>query len=344
MKLLITLTLLAFGAFAQAQEIDRAEYFINFDLGAGNCSAIAIDTNSQVGITNFPVSVDGLEEDGLHRLHLRYHTHFVDSLGAQHDYWSMAEGRYFWVIESGPDAVDSLEIVAARYWFNADEWAAQELDLTDSSHTSFAALVPVSLLQADGMHTFAVSYQDELGRWSMPERRYFWVMPAPVEAARIIAAEYFFNVDPGHGNADSVGLPADFAWDEPFEEVIDVSSCQSTGLFNFCIRFMDNRGVWSAPQCDSIQVANLPVLTIQPLNQSILLTWCSSLDSTEFFVYRNHISPPDTHLVTSTMDTFFVDTNVIADYPKATYHVRHRIGPNLSRSGMGKMPRAMVGQ
>lgn len=341
MKILFTLHLLVFSAIGIAQEIDRAEYFINFDFGPGNCSPIQIDTSNQVNITDFPISVAGLEEDGLHRLHLRYHTYFVDDTGGVHDYWSMPEGRYFHVIESGPNAVDSLNVVAAKYWFDNEEWAAVDVDFTDSIQASIAALVPVDLLQADGMHTFALSYQDNQGRWSMPEHRYFWVLPIPIETERIIAAEYYFNDDPGLGNADSVGLPHDLEWDEPIEEVIDVSACQAAGVYNFCIRYMDNDSNWSAPECATIHVADLPTLTIRPMNQSILLSWCADTANAPFYVYKTYITPPDTHFVTSTMDTFFVDVNVLNLYQKATYHVRQHVGPNspLSgrRSGMGKM-------
>jgi hypothetical protein len=350
MRLSFLFALFAWALISHAQTIDRAEYYIDWDWGAGNNTEIEVVDGNLVNLDIDTISVQGLNEDGLHRLYLRFHTHFIDDSGGVHDYWSMAEGRYFFVLPGLPSAEDSLEIVAVKYWYDDMEWDAHQIDLNDSSQVSFAAMISDSMLQADGMHTLAVSYQDDQGRWSMPERRYFWVMPYPVDSTYMVGAEYFFtldiNVDPGEGNGVSIISPDDDVWDESTEEVVTINTCQTSGQFFFCIRYIDNFGSWSAPECAQINVTtdSLPVLTINRSAQSILLSWSTCLTGSPFYVYKSFAAPLDTHLIAVTDSLFFEDTEVLEDYAYGVYFVRGTTGTSGPlagrRGGMGKMPRA----
>ena len=58
-------------------------------------------------------------------------------------------------------------------------------------------------------------------------------------------AEYFWNVDPGQGNATALSA-TDGSYDEPIEEAFKsgVNAPNSSGIALFCVRFKDYNGDW----------------------------------------------------------------------------------------------------
>ena len=60
----------------------------------------------------------------------------------------------------------------------------------------------------------------------------------------ISAGEYFWDTDPGQGNANTL-LAVDGNWDESLESVFSTSTPPGTGYHTFNIRVKDNDGLWS---------------------------------------------------------------------------------------------------
>src|SRR6185295_13811248 len=75
---------------------------------------------------------------------------------------------------------------------------------TTGSVVNFAVVIPTSL--ASGFHFLAIRTKGADGKWGLYEARGFYVSTAAVDAPNIIAAEYFFDADPGPGNGTSVSV------------------------------------------------------------------------------------------------------------------------------------------
>src|SRR5687767_12465141 len=109
MKRLLMLTVMVCTiATTFAQNITRAEYFINTDPGPGN--GIPITISSPAGTVNFPVNVPTNSlPPGFHLVNLRVRD--------ENGLWSMNDGRGFYIT---PITENTTNIVSAEYFFDLD--------------------------------------------------------------------------------------------------------------------------------------------------------------------------------------------------------------------------------
>jgi hypothetical protein len=171
-----------FFSSCYAQTISQAEYFFDTDPGPGNGTPISFTPGDPVTITG-TISTTGLE-GGYHLLYVRTRT----STGQ----WSLYEPQAFHIASS---------IEAAEYFFDTDPGPGNGTPL------SFGAGDPVTFTETinttglePGYHLLHIRTRSTTGEWSLYEPQEFII------DGGIIAAEYFFDTDPGIGNGTSLSI------------------------------------------------------------------------------------------------------------------------------------------
>lgn len=204
--LFITAWLIAgYGSFGQA-DISAVEYFIDTDPGVGLATTVSTAPGSTIDF-NFTVPVSSLAlSPGFHILGVR-----TQNSDGQ---WSMYEKRSFYIQDAGSVSTPSTSDVSALEYYVDEDPGVGSGTLVDISQASFIDLdfdVPTSSMGLDaGFHILGLRTQNALGRWSMHERRVFYVQetptisnPVPID---ISSLEYFIDDDPGIGQATEISI------------------------------------------------------------------------------------------------------------------------------------------
>tara|TARA_R110002096_G_scaffold429156_1_gene641716 strand:- start:170 stop:3304 length:3135 start_codon:yes stop_codon:yes gene_type:complete len=213
-----------------ASNIATAEYFYNSDPGFGNATAITLNTGTQT--LALPV---GNTLTGFNSLYIRTQ----DDLGV----WSLYDRRIFYIAETGPGSGAS-NIAAAEYFFNDNDLGfgnATSIPVnTNTGELTQILSLPVNSL--DGFNTLYVRTQDDLGVWSLYDKRLFYVSKDLV-IANITGAEYFYDTDPGFGNGTAAIITPT---GNPDEYTIELATTDVTCDFHdFYIRLQNTDGTWS---------------------------------------------------------------------------------------------------
>lgn len=176
---------------AQAQDLTKAEYFFNTDPGQGN--GINIPVTPGTGL-NFTANISvGALPPGFHLLALR-----VKEAGG---IWSLFETRGFYI---GTASTNTTNLTKAEYFIDTDPGQGNGTPITipAGATSNFVFNVPTASLAA-GFHFLAIRVRDAEARWSLLEGRGFYITTATTNVPNLVAAEYFYDTDPGNGN----GLP-----------------------------------------------------------------------------------------------------------------------------------------
>ena len=193
MKRLCITLLLGLSITINAQQITKAEYFIDADPGVGNGTPVTISTpaDSINFIANIPVT--GLPV-GFHLLAIRVR----DGNGR----WSNFTNRAFYISST---TVSTGDINAAEYFLDTDPGPGNGIPLSIGSPgatISFPAIIPINL--APGFHWLGIRTRNADGIWGFFDRRNFYINKAPSDMTEITAAEYFYDQDPGPGNGTPI--------------------------------------------------------------------------------------------------------------------------------------------
>ena len=222
-----------FNASGGASSISAAEYFFNTDPGFGNGTAITVNTNTGNLIQNLSIPV-GETLSGFNTLYIRTQ----DDLGV----WSLYERKVFYIFkeEAGSGA---SSIAAAEYFFNTDPGFGNGTTISVNSNTGIVnqtITIPTSGLEK--FNNLYVRTQDNLGVWSLYEKKLFYVNDDLI-VSPIVAAEYFYDTDPGFGN----GTPATITpTGNPDEFTVELATTDVTCDFHdFYIRLQNENGTWS---------------------------------------------------------------------------------------------------
>ncbi|MFC0604194.1 HYR domain-containing protein [Winogradskyella pulchriflava] len=219
-------------------KILSAEYFIDDDPGVGNGTELEVTSGNTIN-ENFSIPTVGLSE-GLHVLHIRA----LDDNGT----WGLYDRKYFYIhANTGYVNPTPYNIVEAEYFFNSDPGVGNgnTLAVTPSNSINESFAINTTGLPG-GLHVLHIRAKDGNGTWSMYERRYFFIYTndgyvEPTEYL-ITEAEYFFDNDPGAGNANPLSVTSGNTINESF--AIDTSELEE-GLHVLHIRAKDNNGTWS---------------------------------------------------------------------------------------------------
>lgn len=212
-----------------AANIVAAEYFFNEDPGLGNATAIAVSAGASI-VVNIDIATTGLSP-GFNFLVVR--TRDADNR------WGIFESRGFYITAATDDAAD---ITAAEYFFDADPGAGNgtAIPLTPGATVNLIIDLPSTGLEP-GFHFLAVRTKGADERWGIFECRGFYVTEASLDPTDIVAAEYFFDADPGLGNGTSLSIPSgpnsNFTVEIPSENL-------NPGFHFLAIRTQNADGTW----------------------------------------------------------------------------------------------------
>ena len=228
-----------------SQNIIKAEYFIDIDLGPGKGTSIPNVTQGDIVNFSFAVPTNSLSS-GFHFLNTRV----ADVNGV----WSRHDTRTFYL--SGPVGANTTNIIAAEYFIGPDPGTGGGTPInigSPGSVVTFPVSIPSPL--ASGFHSLSIRVKDQEGKWSLFEQRSFYIPPSPVDAPPIVAAEYFFDTDPGVGSASALIVnPTGNIITQTF--LVPVPGSLSQGEHIIGIRVKDQQGHWSFFAKDTITVSN----------------------------------------------------------------------------------------
>lgn len=227
----------------QAQNITHAEYFFDADPGVGNGTNITGLTADDTVSFSTTISIASLS-NGFHFLAIR--------VKYNNGVWSHFDKKGFY-ISAAP--ISMTNIVAAEYFFDSDPGIGNGTSIAvgpTGAMVNFMATIPQSL--PGGFHVLSIRVKDANGRWSLFEKRTFYVSPPPVAMPIINGIEYFRNADPGVGIGSllAIGTPADTI--NPIL-MLPISDTATLGQFFYAFRSRDVNGKWSPFVYDTVTIA-----------------------------------------------------------------------------------------
>ncbi|NJX14577.1 T9SS type A sorting domain-containing protein [Tamlana crocina] len=209
--------------------IASAEYFFDTDPGVGNGTGLTVSGN--VVDQDFSIATTGLSS-GVHKLYVR----LVNTDGT----WSLYDKNVFYV---SPDNENSANIASAEYFFDTDPGVGNGTALAVSGNIIDQNLsIPTTGL-SNGIHKLYVRMVNTDDTWSLYDKNVFYVDQGHSNTALITAAEYFFDIDPGIGNATAIDLDDEETID--MDMAIDVPTDLPEGDHFLYMRVKNTNGQWS---------------------------------------------------------------------------------------------------
>ena len=244
------------AALATAQNITGAEYFIDTDPGEGKGTAIAITPG--LNLTNVPVSVNTSSlTNGQHRLYMRVRNN--------EGRWSITNTKDFNVDFdfNYPGALTAPQnVTALEYFFDTDPGEGKGISISITpgvNLTNITTSINTSNLSV-GTHRVYIRAKNAEGRWSLTNVKDFGVdtevgYPLSLPAAQnVVAAEYFFDTDPGEGRATAITVT-------PGVDLGNITVATNTsglalGTHRLYIRIKNQEGRWGLTNVKDFLVNN----------------------------------------------------------------------------------------
>lgn len=231
------------------KDIVSGEYFFDDDPGHGKATSFSMTQNDTV-IVNPVIDASALTP-GFHQLHVRV----KNTVGI----WSHFEIRSIYVSEATSGATTASPITGVEFFIDNDpgpgNGTAISVAQADTVDQTFVALVADTV--PEGFHTISLRAKNDLGVWSMVERRRFYkqAVTSP-DTSKIVAFEYFFDTDPGFGKGQVVSVAAS----DSINEIITTDASSLTdGTHVVGVRARTDAGYYSWTKIDTFQVFNGPV-------------------------------------------------------------------------------------
>lgn len=225
-------------AFYITNSLVAAEYFLDTDPGVGNGTPFPISANDTVN-ENFSITLPPTISSGIHQLYTR--TKSIDGV------WGMTQRISFYV---------KSQLVAAEYFIDTDPGSGNgspfSISPSDSVNETKSFTLPPTI--SSGMHQLYTRTKSVDGVWGLTQRLPFYVK------GKVVAAEYFFDTDPGQGN----GFPwtGSIAASDTVNSIADIHlPCLTAGMHFIYVRSQDALGVWSMAEMDTFHVSS-PTLTL----------------------------------------------------------------------------------
>lgn len=220
------------SAVNNTAQINKAEYFFDTDPGVGNGTQVTVSPATDTSVLALNISTGGLST-GFHNLFVRYRYN--------NGVWGLYEGRPFYIITSAVH--NTAQINKAEYFFDTDPGVGNgtQVSINPTDTAALALSIPTTSL-ATGFHNLFVRYRYNNGAWGLYEGRPFYIIAGAVHnTAHINGAEYFYDHDPGIGNATSVAVSST----DTARLALNLSvSGLSAGFHNLFIRFKYDNGTW----------------------------------------------------------------------------------------------------
>jgi PKD repeat protein len=240
-KFLVSILLLTgITGYAWAQNVTEAEYFFDIDPGVSNGVPVVITSPGDTVSQQLSINTTGLNV-GPHIFCLRT----KNSDGN----WSHLVSRTFYV---NSPAIPLQPILSAEYFFDADPGIGNGISVVINSpgDTVSQPLSVNTVGLSVGPHLFCLRSKDTDGKWSQQVSRTFYINAPITPLQPIMAAEYFFDTDPGLGNGTSLTISQGDTSTTSFPVINPFSS----GLHYFVMRTKDADGQWSLQLSDAFNV------------------------------------------------------------------------------------------
>lgn len=170
----------------------------------------------------------------------------------------------------------SQTINRAEYFIDTDPGNGNGTSVTvsaPSTNVNFNFTINTNALGI-GFHTLGFRARQNNGLWSHPNHTLFYITPVIPAANNLVAAEYFFDNDPGLGNGTSFSIT-------PGNSVniaalnVNIGSL-SPGFHFISFRFRDDRGKWTHASAHSFYV--VPPVTSDPATSITRLEYFFNTD------------------------------------------------------------------
>ncbi|MFT3844760.1 MAG: CARDB domain-containing protein [Lacibacter sp.] len=273
-----------------ALNIIAAEYFVDTDPGIGNATAIGVTPSTDISGLSVPVNTAGLS-NGIHRVYIRSKS--------QEGKWSLTNVKDF-IVNDDPGYPTSpaaaQNIIAAEYFIDTDPGFgnATAIAITPATDIGNIAVAANTSGLSSGVHRIYIRTKSQEGKWSLTNESDFNVNDdpgyptSPAAAQNIIAAEYFFDTDPGFGSGTSIAVTPS-ANINNLAVTVNTSGL-SNGQHTLYIRTKSQEGKWSltnnqtfftdliAISNDTLKYGNVPVATT--ITKNLTITNNSATDQT----------------------------------------------------------------
>ena len=237
--------------------IISAEYFLNNDPGFGNATYLPVVPAPEVQNLSFQIDISSLDK-GFNYLYVR-----------AKDYSNRWSQTYVGSFYKETVYSTAQNIVKAEYFLNTDPGFGNGINIpvtAGSQISDISFVADISSLDLGFNHLY-IRTKDENGKWSQTNVRTFYKETVYPTAQNIVKAEYFFDTDPGFGNATPVTL----ASGENISVLIEIELQNLTlGQHKLLIRAMDENGKWSIINYKDFYLDHLITLISNPEGAGIL--------------------------------------------------------------------------
>jgi len=276
-------------AHATPANITAVEYFFDTDPGLGN--GIALPMSAGVDVTaTASINISGVTP-GVHN----FYTRARSAAG-----WSQATRSILYVIPTlSINAAASLkDIVALEYFIDTDPGIGNgnSIPFTPAPEVAINNLSANIGTLSDGVHRFFIRAKDAGGNWSLLNLFRMSIVtntisiPAHAAPGNLTALEYFFDADPGFGNATRLTIPAGTDLQQ-YQFAADVSGL-TDGTHTLYIRSVGN---WSMTSSRTFRISNnpLPVRLVhfnaQKQGTFVALSWQTAIEeaNSHFIIQRS---------------------------------------------------------
>ena len=237
-------------------DIVKAEYFFDADPGVGNATPMNIAGGTSIYYATL-IPVGGLMP-GYHQLFVR--------AADTYNRWSIVKWERFFVNALLPPlAVNRPPLVKGEYFYDQDPGVGNGTPISFPKGNDVAVdhLATTSGLPT-GFHNLTVRVMDSVGLWGLARSQWIYINEIPVniqpkDQPKLVAAEYFFDADPGVGKGNSITF-------SPTGDLINLYrylpvTGLSAGSHRAYIRVKDEAGVWSLYANTSFNVFNTLCVT-----------------------------------------------------------------------------------
>lgn len=230
-------------------DVVALEYYIDDDPGEGGGTDISITPGAEIDIQH-SIDISSLALDpGYHKIGIR-------AQNANGD-WSMYEIRKFLISEAVGNPVPVVsDIVAAEYFIDTDPGQGSGTSIPVSTGATVDTDHIITAGLDEGWHTVNVRSQNAEGQWGFSEKRRFYVKEAVDNTplvSDVVQIEYFFNDDPGIGQATpsavGPGQEIDIA-----SLIIDSQETLPVGTNTFNVRAQNADGLWGFTEVRDFEV------------------------------------------------------------------------------------------
>lgn len=247
------------------QTVTQLEYFFNSDPGFGNGTSISV-TEVDGEVTYEGSIITSSLSRGLHTLFIRAKN--------SDDEWGLTIKKLILV-----DQGEVREIEAMEYFFDEDPGHGNgtNISVDEASDINLETMLSTTGLDI-GVHTVSIRAKFKDGNWGMPIKKLILIDRSdPATVSEIVAAEYFFNTDPGFAEAIPISIDSGTEIESTFTIP---SSNLPIGDQNLYVRVQDSDGVWSMYSASTVALSEVASISF---NNSDTLKYYTDTGKLSFF-------------------------------------------------------------